>query len=118
MNKHGSLDDLNRMMARMEIDLARPDPDDGAIVDFARGEAPLVQVGNLRGTAVAYTRHYGPVALTDQTGCRFEWFLGSQIKRIQKEGASLLPSSCSLPLSTSGLMANTLSSQMNWPPPA
>lgn len=44
MNKHGSPEDLNRMMARMEADLARPDADDGAIIGFPRGEAPLARL--------------------------------------------------------------------------
>lgn len=83
--KHGSPEDLNRMMARMEADLARPDPDDGAIIDFPRGEAPLVQVGHIRGTAIAYTRHYGLVEIQERVGSRFEWFLGSQIKRVEPE---------------------------------
>lgn len=78
---------MNRMIARLEAELARPDPDDGAIIDFPRGEAPLVQVGNIQGTAVAYTRHYGLVEISEGAGSRFQWFLGSQIKRIQKEGA-------------------------------
>ncbi|WP_144406358.1 hypothetical protein [Arthrobacter sp. SPG23] len=82
MNKHGSPEDMNRMMARLEAELARPDPDDGAIIDFPRGEAPLVQAGNLRGIAVAYTRHYGLVEVTDDAGSHFQWFLGSQIKRL------------------------------------
>lgn len=72
---------MNRMMARLEAELARPDPDDGPIIDFPRGEAPLVKVGNILGTAVAYTRHYGLVEVTDQAGSHFEWFIGSQIKR-------------------------------------
>ncbi|NHW45952.1 hypothetical protein HAV21_03445 [Paenarthrobacter sp. MSM-2-10-13] len=87
VNKHGSPEDMNRMMARLEAELARPDPDDGAIIDFPRGGAPVVQVGKLRGTAVPYTRHYGLVEITEQAGSRFQWFLGSEIKRIQKEGA-------------------------------
>lgn len=82
MNKHGSPEDLNRLMARMEADLARPDPTDGAIVDFPRGEAPLVQAGDIRGTAIAYTQHYGLVEWKDQTGLHFQWFLGTQIKRV------------------------------------
>jgi hypothetical protein len=81
VNKHGSPEDLDRMMARLEADLARPDPDDGAIIDFPRGKAPLVQVGNIRGIAVAYTRSYGLVEWTDQAGLHFQWFLGSEIKR-------------------------------------
>jgi hypothetical protein len=87
VNKHGSADDMNRMMARLEAELARPDPDDGPIIDFPRDQAPLVQVGIVRGRAVAYTRHYGLVEVTDRAGSRFEWFLGSQIKRIQEKGA-------------------------------
>lgn len=73
---------MNRMMARLEAELARPDPDDGPIIDFPRGDAPLVKVGEIRGTAVAYTRHYGLVEVKDRAGPRFEWFLGSQIKRV------------------------------------
>lgn len=40
VNKHGSPDDMNRMMARLEAELARPDPDDGPIIDFPEVRLP------------------------------------------------------------------------------
>jgi hypothetical protein len=60
-----------------------PDPGDGEPKRFSPWQQPRVQVGDLYGTAVAYTRSYGLIAwYAEDRSYRLEWFPATQIKRV------------------------------------
>ena len=74
------------MMAQVNAESNHPKPDDGKIMEFAAGTAPLVRVGEIYGRAIRYTRTYGLVEWTDeQRNYQVEWFPATQIKRVDAE---------------------------------
>lgn len=86
MIKHGSPDDAQRMMARMEAERSRPIDDVASITDFPKYGRPLVQVGQLFGKAVAWTPSYGLIEWLDVSGkyC-IGWAHSSSIKRVKPD---------------------------------
>ncbi|WP_427007176.1 hypothetical protein [Pseudarthrobacter sp. H2] len=83
MIKHGSPDDVERMMARMDAEESRPIDDPAPINDFPKYGRPLVKVGELYGKAVAWTPHYGLIEWLDVSGkYHIGWAHSSSIKRV------------------------------------
>ncbi len=79
-------DGFGRMMARLEAESTHPKPDDGSILEFPKGEAPLVRVVEIYGRAIRYTRTYGLVEwIDDKRNYQVEWFPAHQIKRMDKD---------------------------------
>ncbi|WP_454698194.1 hypothetical protein [Arthrobacter humicola] len=86
MIKHGSQDDAQRMMARLEAEQSRPMDDPAQIKDFPKYGRPLVQVGEVFGKAVAWTPSYGLVEWLDSSGkYRIGWAHASSIKRVKAD---------------------------------
>lgn len=80
------LDPDSKLMEIVAAEDRHPDPSDGEPRRFFLWQQPLVTVGELHGTAVAYTRSYGLVAWyePDRTR-RLELFPASQIKRVERK---------------------------------
>ena len=84
--KHGSPDDIERMMARMDADKTRPIDDPAPVRDFPKYGRPLVYVSGIYGKAVAWTRTYGLIEWLDPSGkYHMGWAHSSSIKRVTPE---------------------------------
>lgn len=83
MIKHGSPEDTERMLARMDVEAHRPIDDPAPIRDFPKYGRPLVYVGGIYGKAVGWTSHYGLIEWLDSSGkYHMGWAHSSRIKRV------------------------------------
>lgn len=83
MNK---FDPDSKLMEIVAASDRHPDLSDGEPQRFSPWQQPLVKVGELYGTAVAYTRSYGLVAWYEPGRTyRLEWFPAAQIKRVDRQ---------------------------------
>jgi hypothetical protein len=84
--KAGSPEDMDRIMARLDADKARPMDDSSPIRDFPKYGRPLVQVGSIYGKAVAWSNSYGLIEWLDASGTyHLGWAQSAGIKRVTAE---------------------------------
>jgi hypothetical protein len=84
--KAGSPEDMDRMMARLDADKARPMDDTSRIRDFPKYGRPMVQVGTIYGKAVAWSDSYGLIEWLDVSGTyHLGWAQSASIKRVPEE---------------------------------
>lgn len=84
--KAGSLEDMDRMVARLDADKNRPMDDSSPIRDFPRYGRPLVRVNGIYGKAVAWSHSYGLVEWLDSSGTyHLGWAQSTSIKRVPAE---------------------------------
>ena len=78
--------DPDSVAAMLALDAAmdyHPDPGDGPLQRFSVWEEPHVIIGDRRGRAVAYTRCYGLIRMTDIDGKTvLEWHRATDIRRV------------------------------------
>ena len=78
--------DPTSVAAMLALDAAmddHPDPSDGPMQRFSVWAEPHVLVGDCRGRAVAYTRSYGLIRMSDSDGTTvLEWHRATDNKRV------------------------------------
>ena len=86
MIKHGSPEDTERMLARMDVEAHRPIDDPAPLRDFPKYGRPLVYVGGIYGKAVGWTSRYGLIEWLDSSGkYHMGWAHSSSIKRVSAD---------------------------------
>ena len=74
--------DPDSVAAMLALDY-RPDPGDGPLQRFSVWAEPQVLIGDRSGRAVAYTRSYGLVRMTDIDGNTvLQWHRATDIRRV------------------------------------
>lgn len=78
--------DPDSLAAMVALDAAmeyHPDPRDGPMRRFSVWAEPQVLIGDRKGRAVAYTRSYGLIRMSDNDGKTvLEWHRATNIKRV------------------------------------